>query len=957
MDLPDIATTGAKGIAARLTRSYAIGLGVIAALALASTLYTIRAAQHEAPEGQYVNRLGRQRTLTARIVGEGFALAARAQPGAAAGRRSPRGLDGARDTWDRSLDSLRRGDKATGLRAATPDELQSLDALATDFHAADRLIGRMLEQYRDGAPSQSLVLAADSLSVIGAQLVATLDGMTRASAEKQRKGANRIRQFALVFCALLLCVLGLEVITVFRPATRTIAALVEGQEVAKNELYAKAEEMYHASVQQEIQNDTLQTQQQTLLEQQEEMLAQQETLIEQRDHLESRTSELSRLTAILDATPDAVAVFSLTGDVLYTNSSADQHLRHVRRRNWTQAAHLLVPESVRQLRNVAFPHAVRRGVWQGEARMRSESGVTRTMTLTLLAHRGGDGRVDTISAMLQDITEQRTLLERVAEGEARNRAIVESLAEGVIVQDGDGRIISWNKSAERILGVDADQLAARAATDLWSAIDQAGEPMTGARHPIARALRDARAIDDEVMGVERGDGTRVWLSVNARPMAGRGRPTDAAVVATFTDITASLAAAQELETLSLVARQSDYAIVMLTRDGFISWVNPAWEELTGYSLDEAANRRPDELVHGPHTSADVAAQIHASLRRGERWSGEILHYRKNGSPYWVEVVLTPTIDGGAGVTGFVGLARDITLRRSAERERQQLAAAVALTADGIAITGVSGALEFVNHAFARMHGRQPADLLQTQWAALYDADEAKRLVREALPEVTQVGFWHGEATGLHQDGSTYPQELSLTLLPHGGLVAVTRDISDRKAAEERLLHLSVRDELTSLFNRRGFMEQADAVLKLSARQNVPCALLYGDLDSFKAVNDGYGHDAGDVALKTIAGILRATFRETDLIARLGGDEFTILAIDVGPGDLAMLVDRINDATARNNAARADDASQAWRLGISLGVAPFDPQSPMDVESLLRVADAAQYERKRERKARAAAQAA
>ncbi|MDZ7632681.1 MAG: GGDEF domain-containing protein [Gemmatimonadaceae bacterium] len=170
------------------------------------------------------------------------------------------------------------------------------------------------------------------------------------------------------------------------------------------------------------------------------------------------------------------------------------------------------------------------------------------------------------------------------------------------------------------------------------------------------------------------------------------------------------------------------------------------------------------------------------------------------------------------------------------------------------------------------------------------------------------------------------------------------------------MHLSVRDELTSLYNRRGFLAQAESVLKLAARQDTPCALLYGDLDSFKAVNDGYGHDAGDLALKTVASILSTTFRETDLVARLGGDEFTILAIDVGPDDIAVILDRITAAVSQSNADREHDATSNWHLGISLGLAYFDPQAPQDVEMLLRTADAAQYEQKRLRKARATAAA-
>ena len=796
--------------------------------------------------------------------------------------------------------------------------------------------------------SAALQRTADSLTLHSTRLLAAATTGHVALATDHAQHVTRLTRVAIGFCVTLLAVLLVEWLVVFRPATRAIGALLRDQEAVKSELYAKAEEMHRNSVQHELQNDTLHLQQQTLLEQQEELMAQQATLIEQRDHLEERAHELSRLTAILDATPDAVAVFSLTGEMLYTNASAELHLQHTRRHNWTHAAHLLVPASVRQLRDVGFPRAIRRGLWQGEVSMRNRGGVARTMVLTLIAHRGPDGRVATVSTMLQDITEQKALQGRLAEGESRNRAIIDALAEGVVVQDRAGRTITWNASARRILGLTDEQIAAGAMLDAqWKPSESPGDREL---HPITRARLESVSVDDEVMELRRDDGQTVWLSVNARPMGDAPELSAPAAVATFSDITRARAAARELETLSVVARQSDYAITTTDVRGRLTWVNPSWERLTGYALDEVLGRRPGELLQGTHTNVETVSQMRMALRAGDGWSGDVLNYRKDGAPYWIELTITPSLDEDDVITGYVALGHDITTRRHADRERQQLAAAVAVTADGIAITGVSGALEFVNHAFARMHGYKTAELLQTPWSALYETDESQRLVREAIPAVTQVGFWQGEATGRARDGTLYPQELSLTLLPHGGLVAVARDISDRKATEERLKHLSVRDELTTLFNRRGFLEQADVALRLAARQGLHCALFYGDLDAFKSVNDGFGHNAGDAALKTIAGILTKTFRETDLVARLGGDEFTILAIDVRPQDVSNIIDRVNAAVEASNAARADIASDAWHIGISLGVAHFDPDVPAQVEALLRIADEAQYEQKRQRKA-------
>ena len=259
-------------------------------------------------------------------------------------------------------------------------------------------------------------------------------------------------------------------------------------------------------------------------------------------------------------------------------------------------------------------------------------------------------------------------------------------------------------------------------------------------------------------------------------------------------------------------------------------------------------------------------------------------------------------------------------------------------------------MEFVNHAFARMHKARPSELIATSWNSLYEPSESKRLVTEAISDVTSVGFWQGDAVGRRADGSLYPQELSLTLLPQGGLVAVARDVTERKLAQEQLRNLSIRDELTGLLNRRGFMSQAGHLLDLAARQGTTCALLYGDVDGFKSINDEYGHAFGDAALVEIASILSAVMRSTDLIARMGGDEFTILAYDLDLDAIPAMLERIHDGIGSSNTSRANDAARDWMLGMSIGVAHFDPSAPLGVEAMLRVADAEQYQAKARRKA-------
>ena len=106
-------------------------------------------------------------------------------------------------------------------------------------------------------------------------------------------------------------------------------------------------------------------------------------------------------------------------------------------------------------------------------------------------------------------------------------------------------------------------------------------------------------------------------------------------VATFTDVTQQRATARELEMLSVVARQSDYAVVTTDESNKITWVNPAWEKLTGYTVAEVKGRSPAHVSEGPHTDVETIARRRSALLAGESFTGELLQYRKGGTPYWI----------------------------------------------------------------------------------------------------------------------------------------------------------------------------------------------------------------------------------------------------------------------------------------------------------------------------------
>jgi two-component system cell cycle response regulator len=168
---------------------------------------------------------------------------------------------------------------------------------------------------------------------------------------------------------------------------------------------------------------------------------------------------------------------------------------------------------------------------------------------------------------------------------------------------------------------------------------------------------------------------------------------------------------------------------------------------------------------------------------------------------------------------------------------------------------------------------------------------------------------------------------------------------ERQKAQSRLQNLSLVDELTGIYNRRGFITIAHQQAKLAQRTQSQWVIVFADVDGLKKINDTYGHPEGDQALREVARLLKSTFRESDVIARIGGDEFAVLAFAANEAVAESFVRRLRNMVETLNST----PGRKYRLGISLGVANCDPREPHRVEEVLAQADAAMYEYKRKQK--------
>jgi len=161
--------------------------------------------------------------------------------------------------------------------------------------------------------------------------------------------------------------------------------------------------------------------------------------------------------------------------------------------------------------------------------------------------------------------------------------------------------------------------------------------------------------------------------------------------------------------------------------------------------------------------------------------------------------------------------------------------------------------------------------------------------------------------------------------------------------DRELRHLAITDDLTGLYNRRGFLTLAMHQLKVAQRNQQNLLLYWCDVDNLKAINDTCGHRKGDMALIHTARVLEKTFRDSDILARLSGDEFAVLASDGLGDDREIILSRLQE-----NFKAANHEGSKFKLSLSIGVARFDPRSPSRLGELMARADRAMYERKAER---------
>lgn len=395
--------------------------------------------------------------------------------------------------------------------------------------------------------------------------------------------------------------------------------------------------------------------------------------------------------------------------------------------------------------------------------------------------------------------------------------------------------------------------------------------------------------------------------------------------------------------LAMIASVTPNFLVMLDDAGRIEWVNPSFEEHTGYQLEEVRGRLPKEVLYGPDTDPDTIKRINQKLHKAEVIEEDILHYTRAGEPYWVHTYCVPIGNEQGVAPGFIAIQNNISDRKHGERGLRIAASVFDRSHEAILITDQSNRILDVNPAFSRITGYSRQEVLGLNPAILSSGRHSGEYYRSMWRTIEKTDHWRGEIWNRRKNGEEFVELLSISRvhLEEPGQyyhVAAFSDITALKNHARELDRAANYDDLTGLPNRQLLEERLRTARSHADRQHRSVSVCYLDLDGFKGINDKWGHLAGDQALRTLAERLTRALRSGDTVARIGGDEFVLLL--QGDDNHDAVYQRIL-ATVGDPVAVGD---QTVTLTASLGITRY-PEDGSEAEGLIRHADQAMYSAK------------
>ncbi len=397
----------------------------------------------------------------------------------------------------------------------------------------------------------------------------------------------------------------------------------------------------------------------------------------------------------------------------------------------------------------------------------------------------------------------------------------------------------------------------------------------------------------------------------------------------------------ELSAFKYAVENSDNSIVMTDPDRHIVYVNDVFEKDSGYSREEAMGQNPNVLKSGL-MDENFYKELNAILDRGEKWEGEFINKRKDGSLFYEKASIVPVFVDDI-LVNYLAIKLDITDYVEQKQQLQQSAAVFEHTDEGIMITNAEGTIISVNKALMEMTGYQEEELIGQKPNILKSGEQDNYFYKMMWSNIAEHGVWKGKLYDRTKSGALIPTWLTVSTVENTqgeitNYIAIHTDLKQIISTQEQIDFLAHHDSLTRLPNRKKFEDHLIHVLNVAKRNATAVAVLFIDLDRFKVINDTLGHHIGDIMLQTVADRIKGTLRETDMFARIGGDEFVVILETMQTkSDPAYVSGKILDAVKEP----IEIDSHILHTTASIGISLF-PDDGTDMYTIIKHADSAMY---------------
>ncbi len=560
---------------------------------------------------------------------------------------------------------------------------------------------------------------------------------------------------------------------------------------------------------------------------------------------------------------------------------------------------------------------------------------------------------------LQDeIIERKRLTEALRKSEEKHSTFLDTLGDMVFITDRKGHFTYVNQMFETVLGWPAGNLMGRVFSEIVATEFQ-DETIDRYRRGM-----DGEAIPIYELDFLRPDGRRLLVELNVSTL----HDPDGNAVGRI-GVARDISRRRQAEALYRTLANTSRAGVYIVQKGKFRFINFNAARYAGYTEEEMIGMDSLSIVFPQDRSA--AIENSREMLAGElNVPYEFRIWTKDGQIRWIMETVTSIVYEGE--KAVLGNSMDITELRQArmklEQSEQRLAQIIEGTTVPTFVIDADHKVTHWNRACEHLTAIPGQEIIgtQNQWTAFYAHTQltlADLIVNQAAEGILTTHYEGKQRPSELIDGAYEVETFFPDLLPKGkwlyitaspirdvegritGAIETIQDMTERKEIEEEVRLLAVTDQLTGLYNRRGFIALVEQQLKLSARSRKSMLLYFADLDGMKQINDTWGHDEGDRALINTASILRETFRASDILARIGGDEFAIFsvdAMDVAPQSLLRRIEiNLHEFNSHKN--------HPYSLSLSIGVISYDPEHPCSLDDLMCRADDEMYASKNQKR--------